>query len=251
MSRKKELRQSKIRQILLEESRVRVIDLARRLGVTPETLRNDISEMEAQSLLIREHGYARIQNPMQETPLLFRNQENAETKKRVGIRALNEIQDGSVVFLDSGSTVLLGIPALQGKKSLTIVTNSLPLAQQCAAFNFDILFTGGMIYNAGLRAYGTFAIEIIDHVHIDLAIMGTDGFKDCEGFTSTNINELGFKRHVMNQTEKLIMVTDSSKFHDKAPFTFCKFREFDMLVTNEISQDDLNLVKDIKKIIQV
>lgn len=81
MSRKKELRQSKIRQILLEESRVRVIDLAKRLGVTPETLRNDISEMEAQSLLIREHGYARIQNPMQETPLLFRNQENAEAKK--------------------------------------------------------------------------------------------------------------------------------------------------------------------------
>ena len=40
----------------IEESRVRVIDLARRLDVTPETLRNDISEMEAQSLLIREHG---------------------------------------------------------------------------------------------------------------------------------------------------------------------------------------------------
>lgn len=82
MSRKKELRQSKIRQILLEESRIRVTDLAKRLGVTPETLRNDISEMEAQSLLISEHGYARIQNPMQETPLLFRNQENAEAKKR-------------------------------------------------------------------------------------------------------------------------------------------------------------------------
>lgn len=251
MSRKKELRQAKIRQLLLEESRIRVVDLAKRLGVTPETLRNDISEMESQSLLIREHGYARIQNPMQETPLLFRNQENVEAKTRVGIRALNEIQDGSVVFLDAGSTVLLGIPALQGKKSLTIVTNSLPLAQQCAAFNFEIIFAGGMIYNAGLRAYGTFAIDVIDHIHIDLAIMGTDGFKNCEGFTSTNINELGFKRHVMNQTEKLVMVTDRSKFYDKAPFSFCKFREFDVLVTNTVPNEDLVPVQDIKKIIQV
>ena len=251
MSKKKDLRQARIRQILLEESRIRITDLAKRLEVTPETLRSDLNEMEAHSLLIREHGYARIHNPMQETPLFFRNQENAEAKKRVAIQAFNEIKDGQVVFLDSGSTVLLGLPALQMKKSLTIVTNSLPLAQQCAAYHFDILFAGGMIYNAGLRAYGHFAIEVVDHVHIDTAIMGTDGFKNCDGFTSTNINELGFKRHVMNQSSKIIMVTDASKFEDAAPFSFCKFREFDVLVTNPVPKEKLEPLRDIKKIIQV
>ena len=93
MSKKKDLRQARIRQILLEESRIRITDLAKRLEVTPETLRSDLNEMEAHSLLIREHGYARIHNPMQETPLFFRNQENAEAKKRVAIQAFNEIDE--------------------------------------------------------------------------------------------------------------------------------------------------------------
>lgn len=251
MSKKKDARQVKIRQILSEEGRVKIVELAKQLNITPETLRNDLNEMEQQSLVVREHGYARINNSLNEIPVLMRTQEYADLKKRIVIRAFKEIQDGQIVFLDSGSTVLSGIQALATKKDITIVTNSLPLAQQCSQMNHSIIFIGGIVINAGLRTYGHFATDMIDHIQFDVAIMGTDGIEGADGFTTNSVQELGSRRHIMNQAKKIIMVCDKHKFHYKAPFKYCSFREFDMLITNQLTPEEYEVVKDVKEIIQI
>ena len=80
MTKKKEARQIRIQKILLERTKVKISDLAKELNVTPETLRNDLNEMENLSLLVREHGYARVISSSFETPLTMRNRENPEDK---------------------------------------------------------------------------------------------------------------------------------------------------------------------------
>lgn len=70
--------------------------------------------------------------------------------------------------------------------------------------NINTIVCGGFLFNTGARTYGHFAANIIDHLHIDVAIMGTDGILDSNGFTTMNSNELSLKRHVMNQTKNLL-----------------------------------------------
>ena len=252
MSKKKEARHVLIRQILAEEEKIKVIDLANRLNVTPETLRTDLNEMEQQSLIIREHGYARINNSLNEIPVLMRGMEYPKFKKRITARAFNEIKDGQVVYLDSGSTVLCGTDAIANKKDLTIVTNSLPLAQQCSTMDHNIFFIGGMVLKAGLRTYGSFATDMIDHVQIDVAIMGTDGIMDADGFTTNSAVEVGIRRHIMNQSKKLIAVCDVSKFDKRSPFKLCSFKEFDMFITNgPLTEKQREQIKDIKEIVEL
>lgn len=251
MSKKKEARHILIRNILLERTKVKISDLAKELKITPETLRNDLNEMESMSLLVREHGYARIITAPYETPLNMRQMEYPDEKRKIALKAFEEIHDGQVVYLDSGSTVLQGLPALQMKKDLTIVTNSIPLINHCTSLNFIVIVCGGFLFNAGARTYGHFAANIIDHIHIDVAILGTDGIKDSAGFTTVNPNELSLKRHVMNQTKKLIAVCDGSKFHSTAPYVFCKFNEFDMIVTNKLTKEQRQPLSAIKEIIEV
>ena len=79
----------------------------------------------------------------QELPISVRNQENTDIKKRLTYRAIEEIQDGNIVYLDAGSTLLQGIDALRQKKDLTIITNSLPMAYKCNEMNFDVVLVGG------------------------------------------------------------------------------------------------------------
>lgn len=251
MTKKKEARQIRIQKILLERTKVKISDLAKELNVTPETLRNDLNEMENLSLLVREHGYARVISSSFETPLTMRNRENPEDKRRITFRAFQEIKDGQIVYLDSGSTVLLGANALQMKKDITVVTNSIPLLTHCIAMNINTIVCGGFLFNTGARTYGHFAANIIDHLHIDVAIMGTDGILDSNGFTTMNSNELSLKRHVMNQTKKLIAVCDGSKFYTSAPYIFCKFKEFDMLITNKLTDEQRKMVQDIKEVVEV
>ena len=60
MSKKKDARQVKIRNILMEKGQYRVKDLAAILHVTPETLRKDLDELEEQGIVVRSHGFARV-----------------------------------------------------------------------------------------------------------------------------------------------------------------------------------------------
>ncbi|MGM9912470.1 DeoR/GlpR family DNA-binding transcription regulator [Floccifex sp.] len=251
MSKRKDERQVKIRNILLKENRIKISELAKLLDITPETLRNDLNELEDQNIVIREHGYARLDNSLSELPVYLRWQENQKDKKMIVYRAFQELEDGQVVYLDSGSTILLGIPYISMKKDLTIISNSLPLALECAKMNLNIIFAGGSVLNEGLRCYGHFAEEIINHMHIDVAILGTDGILGSNGFTTNTIHEIGFKRHIINQSKKIITVCDQSKFEKEAPFKYCSFNETDLLITNQITNEQYQRVKDIKNIIQV
>lgn len=256
MSKKKEERQLQIRQILEGKEKIKVAELAKLLSVTPETLRKDLDELQERKILIREHGYAKIQSSSVETFVELKAQKNKEMKKIVALEAFSRIENGMIVYLDSGSTILTAISAaLRNKNYITIVTNSILVAYECANMNLNIIMAGGLLFNIGKRTYGHFATEIIDHLSIDLAIMGTDAFTEkSHGFTTISADELGFKRHVMNQSAKKIMISDASKVNNKAdiaPYAFCKFNEFDEFITNHLTAEQYDVVKTVKKVTQV
>ena len=254
MSKKKEERQLQIRQILEEKEKIKVAELAKLLSVTPETLRKDLDELQERKILVREHGYAKIQSSSVETFVELKAQKNKEMKKIVALEAFSRIENGMIVYLDSGSTILTAISALRNKSDITIVTNSILVAYECANMNLNIIMAG-LLFNIGKRTYGHFATEIIDHLNIDLAIMGTDAFTEkSHGFTTISADELGFKRHVMNQSAKKIMISDASKVNNKAdiaPYAFCKFNEFDEFITNHLTPEQYDVVKTVKKVTQV
>lgn len=255
MSQKKEERKKKIYQILEQENKTKVIDLAKRLDVTPETIRKDLNELENDNLVIKEHGYAYRPSITVESNVELKTKENNENKKRVTLEAFKRIESGQTVFLDAGSTILTALSALQNHKDITIVTNSILIAYQGCCMDLNIILAGGLLFNMGRRTYGHFATELIDHLNIDLSIMGTDSFTEkSHGFTSFSADELGFKRHILNQSTKKIMIADSSKVNnlqDIAPYTFCRFNEFDEFITNPLTPEQYEIVKSIKKVTQV
>ena len=80
MSKKKEERQLQIRQILEGKEKIKVAELAKLLSVTPETLRKDLDELQERKILIREHGYAKIQSSSVETFVELKAQKNSASQ---------------------------------------------------------------------------------------------------------------------------------------------------------------------------
>ncbi len=255
MSKKSDLRGKNILQITNEVEKIKVIDLAKQLNVTPETIRKDLNDLASENLIIREHGYAYKPSITVESNVELKTRENNENKKKVALEAFKRIESGQTVFLDSGSTILTALDALQNRKDITIVTNSILIAYHCCDMDLNIILAGGLLFNIGRRTYGHFATEIIDQLNIDLCIMGTDSFiEKSHGFTSFSVDELGFKRHILNQSTKKIAVCDSSKVNNLknvAPYSFCKFNEFDELITNKLTPSQYEVVKNMKKVTQV
>lgn len=251
MSRKKDLRHQKILEILGKKDLVRTTDLAQEAGVTPETIRKDLDEMESQELVKREHGLVRMIKSTVESPVAQRKMENRELKERIAYRAIQEIQDGQTVFLDAGSTLLCGTDLLRSKKDLTIITNSIPMALAALEQNFKIILLGGVLQKKSQRTEGFFATAMLDAIHIDLAFLGTCGIRGATGFGVYSDAEIETRKKIIERADKTIAVMDTSKFQEPASFQFCSFREVDALITNPLSDEQRKIVKDIKQIIEV
>lgn len=149
MSKKKEERQLQIVKFLKKKKKIKVAELAKLLSVTPETLRKDLDELQERKILVREHGYAKIQSSSVETFVELKAQKNKEMKKIVALEAFSRIENGMTVYLDSGSTILTAISALRNKSDITIVTNSILVAYECANMNLNIIMAGGLLFNIG------------------------------------------------------------------------------------------------------
>ena len=251
MKKKKEQRLVQIRQILEERGTVRTRELAEMLEVTPETLRTDLDFLESQNLIEREHGIARLQMQSKEVPLEWRRSENLGEKTRVARRALEEVKDGDVVFVDAGSTLLTALDTLSSRRDLTIVVNSLPAADTCLRMGFHCVFIGGEMMRSGQHTYGFFAEDMIDHIRIDVAIMGTTGIQGADGFCVYNLNEVGVRRHIIRQSQKLVVMMDAHKLEQPGYCRFCTFREPDLLVTNPLTPALKEKLRECRCIVEV
>ncbi len=249
MAKKKDERQYKIRQIIAEKERIRLSELASIFEVSNETIRKDIRELEDQNVVDHRNGYVFLKELPHELPVQLRSQEHFDEKKAIMIEACKYIKDRMFVYLDAGSTCQAGIPLLQNKKQITVVTNSILIAYKCCLNNIHTIVLGGHISDSGYRSYGPFPCQTMDRLHIDVALIGSQGIKDSDGFTSRE-SDYSIKRHVLQQSEKIIVVADAYKFNEQPNYRFAKFQEADIFITNKLTKEQYNQVSCIKKIIQ-
>ena len=247
---KKQERQKKILELLHERERIKIRELAEVLHASSETSRTDLYTLVSQALVIKEHGWARVNKTIKEIPLSYRSQEDHSIKKGLSIRAFQEVKDGQVLFIDGGSTIFAGIEALTYKKEITVVTDSFPVAAKCMENRIKTFFLGGEINELEQRTSGYFATKMLEHFRIDLAILGTLGIKDTDGFTTINMDGIALLRHVINQSKKVLVVCDKKRFEDSAAYIYAKFREVDILVTHPLLPEQKKMVAAVKTIIE-
>src|SRR5499427_10171596 len=103
-------RWEQILQELLRHGEVSVDSLARHFKVSAATIRRDLSELERQGLLRRNHGGAGPVTPMLYEPFRhlssFQEQEEkcAAEKRRIGLLAASLIEDGEIIAIGAGTT---------------------------------------------------------------------------------------------------------------------------------------------------
>ncbi len=146
-----EERQRKILELLQQQGRVRISELARRFGVSEVTLRTDLGQLARQGQLTRTHGGALLQEHSifpGRAVLTFGGErvEQLEAKQAIGRRAAALVEDGMNILLDAGTTILEIARNLKSHKSLTVITDSIPVAVELSDLpEVTVILTGGTL----------------------------------------------------------------------------------------------------------
>ena len=227
-------RHVQILQLLREKGFVFVVDLSQRMDVSPMTIRRDLDELQEIGLLTRYHGGASLapERGDMEWPFMLREKEQLEQKQRISQKAASYVQDGDVVILDGGSTVLQVAKHLVQDR-LTVVTNCLPtLSTLSSRPNVNLIATGGTFYWDNQCFIGPIAVHTIKSINANICIMGTSGLSLKNGMTNRKIDEAEVKRAMIEAAEKKILVMDSSKMNCNTLATVGPVEMIDILVTD-------------------
>lgn len=214
----KTARLEKIKKIMLQKNRIEVAELSENLSVSKVTIRNDLKELESEGFLMRTHGGAIANtNVPQNSQLSFHYNQTLSNSdspiNRIASKAEQITKENEWIFLGSGSTCYAIAKAL-AHKHVQIVTNNLYAATYLASFpNVNVISCGGKVHNAHMPfLYGDLALNNISSMLFSKAFIGVSGADFKHGYSVSNDVERSIFKALQNSSEKIYIVTDSSKF---------------------------------------
>lgn len=238
-------RRGQLVQMVLNEGSVSIADASKRLGVSIETIRKDIIDLDTQGLIKKVRGGAvRIKELDIEYPVSEKHAVNADKKRAISMRALDLIPAGSSIVLDAGSTPLALAELLARKSGYTIFTNSAPAVNILSDSNNDIFILGGHLRKSSGAMLGDWTNALLENIQPDIAIIGTDACQP-NGPMVTPYEEVTVKRKIFSVAQKTILLADSTKFSKTAAFLVCGWDDIDVLVTDsDVTQQVLDEYQD-------
>lgn len=227
-------RREQIISLLNSEKTISVNKLSKIFNVSAVTIRNDLRHLEKQGCILRSYGGAMINKTFAfDRPLLDKSRINFTSKNKIAQKATELVEDGDHIILDSGSTTALMVPYLSQKKDLVVLTNALNIAYDLANNNnIEIIVTGGNVRKNTYSISGQTVEQILKMYHFNKLFLGVDGFDIKTGITTPNFAEACVNKTMCEVTDKIIAITDSSKFGRKSFCMIEKVKNIDYVVTD-------------------
>jgi len=219
------------------QGKVEIDKLAEELHVSEMTIRRDLALLEDEGQLIRTLGGAVLPKPLvTETPFSTKETFHNEQKKQIAVKALDFIESGQTLMLDSGTTTLELAKLLKNEHNLTIITNDIRIAAELVESKLKVIIIGGEMQNNVGAIYGPEAIQFVDHIHVDLFFLGAHAIDIQAGISSPTLEKTYLKQMMIRSAESTWLLSDSSKIGEKAFSKVCNLHD----LTGFITDDDIN-----------
>jgi DeoR family fructose operon transcriptional repressor len=228
-------RRKRIQEYLAIHKIVRMDDLYGMLCASEATVRRDLEWLEREGVLERTHGGAILsQRIMFEPEYVQRVNTNPEEKRLIGELAASLIEDGDVVFINSGTTTTQVIRHIRAHAEITVFSNNVNAALEVGEAGFTHYLIGGEFQPHSNSVAGRFATDNLRQVYADKAILGVDGISLIHGCTVPSNGEAEVVNQMIERTHgKIIIVADHSKWGVVSNFQIASIDEIDKLVTDE------------------
>ncbi|TKB06833.1 DeoR/GlpR transcriptional regulator [Desulforhopalus sp. IMCC35007] len=245
----KEERFQKIRILIQTYGRVTTTRAAEDLDVSKETIRRDFSEMEQRGELKKIRGGAIGLVPEHEPPIALRNNEQRKEKRAIAKAVASRMKSGLTLFVDAGSTTSILAEELAKVNGITVITNSLFIAQRlsdekCRITNsITTILLGGILHDSLPATFGEKTIAEIYRHHADITLVSPVGLDARYGATSFDPAEAEIARAMIDNSTLSYILADSTKLGRTSRFGFCPSENIDALFTDKKARGSMELLK--------
>ncbi|HEX3781139.1 MAG TPA: D-beta-D-heptose 1-phosphate adenosyltransferase [Pseudonocardiaceae bacterium] len=154
-------------------------------------------------------------------------------KDRIAKAALAEVPNEGAILLDTGSTVARLAMALPVDRELTIVTNSISLAQSlCEHPNFTLMLLGGRIRSRSMSSVDSWVLRALADTYVDVAFIAADGVSVDRGLTTPDAASAMVKRAAIAAARRTVLLADHTKVGRNHLAKFADLKDIDTFITD-------------------
>lgn len=216
-------RRQSLSELLRKQPGLRVPELAKALGISEGTVRNDLNALERLGRLTRVHGGAVLneqpQFPSSSFNTRFHNE--AAAKMSIARRVALLVNDGDSIFLDASTTVYYLARQMSERQRLRVVTNGIDVARLIAENPTNmVILLGGTVGSDGSSVTGLLSEQALEELHLQKAFISCSGFSVERGMTEVHLAGGHLKRKAIASAREVFALVDASKFgkEDLTPF---------------------------------
>jgi DeoR/GlpR family transcriptional regulator of sugar metabolism len=234
-------RQAAILELVRRHGGVRVSHLVRQFGVSDMTIRRDLEVLAERGLVAKVHGGATTVGAAstEEPGFAAKSVRQREEKQAIARRAAQLVRPGTAIAISAGTTTWTLAHHLTDVAELTVVTNSVRIADvfHRAGGDQTVVLTGG-IRTPSDALVGPVAVTAIRSLNVDLLLLGVHGMSTHAGFTTPNLMEAETDRAMVAAARRLAVLADHTKWGTVGLSTIARLGDADVLVTDTGLGDD-------------
>jgi len=228
-----ETRHHMIAELVRTKGFVTIEHMASEFGVTPQTIRRDINFLDEEGVLRRYHGGAGVALSTENVAYTRRKVLHLPEKQRIARLAAAKIPNHASLFISIGTTTEEVAKALYQHRGLKVITNNLNVASILYGNKgFEVILAGGMVRRRDGGIIGPLTIDFIQQFRVDYGVIGISGI-DLDGtLLDYDYREVRAARAIIDNSRRVFMVTDHTKFGRNAMVRLGSINEIDALFTD-------------------
>lgn len=231
----KENRIQELKNYIMANERASLDDLCTLFNVSKNTMRRDINELEKQAIIKKVYGGIVLNDKKTTEPFESREEKNITSKQIIAKLASQIVQDGDIIYIDSGTTTMHMIPHLAEIRNLTIITNNLNVIMGSLPYpNLNVLCTGGVLFRTTNSFVDMDAVNSLKKFNISKAFMASTGISITKGITNSSSFEYDIKRYMVENCDTVIVLADDTKLGRVSLTTYCELKDIHVFITNEL-----------------
>ncbi|WP_277328008.1 DeoR/GlpR family DNA-binding transcription regulator [Streptomyces sp. JH14] len=227
------------RQLILEMVRangaVSLRELARVVQTSEVTVRRDVRALEAEGLLDRRHGGAVLPGGFtRESGFPQKSHLATAEKTAIADLAAGLVEEGEAIVVGAGTTTQELARRLARIPGLTVVTNSLLVAQALAHANrVEVVMTGGTLRGSNYALVGSGAEQSLQGLRVSRAFLSGSGLTAERGLSTSNMLSASVDRALVQAAAEVVVLADHTKLGSDTMFQTVPTDLITRLVTDE------------------
>ena len=230
----KSFRLRRMEQYILENENVSMEELCTEFDVSMNTVRLDVAHLVKKGSIKKVYGGVCSNRQNSLVPFEERKMKNSERKKAVCRAVAELVEDGDIIYVDSGTTTMYLADYLDKHKNVTVLTNNLNVIMRAVPYeNIQVICLPGILERKTNSFVSAETGKILERYNIKKAIFAATGVTENGDVTNSSSLEYEIKREAIRNSEKKYLLLDSSKYGKSALLTYAHLSDMDRVIADD------------------